>query len=100
MSKPSTPPPSTPPPSTPPSLVSWGISKWPDDVYPNSSSKAKYLVRCHRDELMRAGVLSRVGRELIVLGARYSKWLQKRGANVAGYEIAANRARSIERPAA
>jgi hypothetical protein len=40
---------------------------------------------------MVAGAIARVGRELVILGERYSKWLEKSTSNVPGYEIAANR---------
>jgi hypothetical protein len=70
---------------------SWSIANWPADVHPGTRAGGRYLVRAHRDELFSAGALARVGRELVVLGDRYGKWLQKQTANVPGYEIAANR---------
>jgi len=70
---------------------SWSIARWPADVYPGSPSRARYVVRVHRNELLQADALSRVGRDLIVLGQRYGRWLEKKSANVPGYEIAANR---------
>jgi hypothetical protein len=70
---------------------SWSINRWPADVYPGSPSRARYVVRVHRNELLHAGALSRVGRDLVVLGERYSRWLEKNCVNVPGYEIAANR---------
>jgi len=69
---------------------SWSLNHWPPDVYPGSPSRARYVVRVHRNELLQAGALSRVGRDLIVLGERYGRWLEKNSANVPGYEIAAN----------
>jgi hypothetical protein len=73
---------------------SWGIEAWPADVHPNSPSRARYLIRTHRDELMAAGALVRVGRELVVLGARYSRWLERQASRVPDFEIAPNRERS------
>jgi hypothetical protein len=70
---------------------SWNIDGWPVGVYPNSVTKARYLIRVHRDEMILAGALSRVGRDLIVLGEQYGKWLQKKAARVPGYSIAPNR---------
>lgn len=70
---------------------SWSINRWPETVYPHGASKARWLVRSHRDELIQAGVLSRVGRELVVLGSRYSRWLESRTTEVPGYECSANR---------
>lgn len=76
-----------------PGLASWSISDWPAEVYPGSPDRARYLVRAHRDDLLRAGALARVGRELVILGDRYSKWIQRQAASVPGYECPANRER-------
>lgn len=73
---------------------SWCIEDWPPGVYPGSVSRGRYIVRAHRDELMAAGALARVGRELVVMGGRYAAWLERRAAKVPGYEVAANRASS------
>ena len=72
---------------------SWPISKWPADVYPNDPKKARYLVRSHKDELLRDGVLVRVGRELAIIGSPYGRWLQKKASRVPGYECPANKPR-------
>jgi hypothetical protein len=74
---------------------SWPISVWPADVYPNDRKKARYLVRSHKDELLREGALVRVGRELVIIGAPYSKWLQKKAAFVPDYVCPANAAREV-----
>ena len=79
---------------------SWDLEHWPQSVYPHTTGRARYLVRSHRDALIAAGALSRVGREIIVLGARYTRWLEQQSANVPGYEIAANRAAHPEQSAA
>lgn len=75
-------------------LHSWSIKSWPADVYPNSSDKARYLVRANRDSLTREGALVRVGRELVIIGDRYSRWMQKKGSAVPGYECPANKGRA------
>lgn len=72
---------------------SWPITLWPPEVYPNDPSKGRYIVRAHRKELVAAGALTRIGRDLVVFGAGYSKWLAKQSGRVAGFEVAANRAR-------
>jgi hypothetical protein len=77
---------------------SWDLEHWPQSVYPHTTGRARYMVRSHKDELLAAGALSTVGRELIVLGARYTRWLEARATHVADFEIAANRNR--EQPAA
>lgn len=78
--------------NTNPSLPhSWSLKNWPDKVYPGDSSKGTYITRAYRDELLQAGALSRVGREIVVIGERYSRWLEKNAANVPGYVCPANR---------
>jgi hypothetical protein len=76
------------------------VSEWTErapGVYPNTTESAKWLVRVHRDDLLREGAIARVGRELIVFGARYTRWLEKQSSRVADYQIAPNR---TEAPAA
>ena len=69
---------------------SWCLTDWPVDVYPHQPSRARYLVRAHKQELLAQGALCRVGRELVVLGDRYSRWLERQASRVAGFECAAN----------
>ena len=73
---------------------SWDFEHWPQAVYPHTESRARWLMRAHRDELLAAGALVRVGRELVVLGEPYARWLQAQAANVPGFESNANRSRS------
>lgn len=70
---------------------SWDLEGWPSTVFPGTTSRARYIVRTHRDELIREGALARVGRELVVFGARYVRWLEKRASEVPGYVPAPNR---------
>lgn len=69
---------------------SWSIETWPSEVWPGSPSKARYLIRSNRDSLILAGVLSRVGRELIVVGKKYARWLEQQSVRVPDYLIAPN----------
>jgi hypothetical protein len=71
---------------------SWAIENWPPGIYPNTPSRARYTVRANRDELVRAGALVRIGRDLVIMGAAYASWLHKQSNQVYGYEIAPNRA--------
>jgi hypothetical protein len=70
---------------------SWAVTAWPPDIYPHLPSKGKYIVRAFRNELVAAGALTRIGRDLVVLGSGYAAWLAKRSNKVAGFEIAPNR---------
>jgi hypothetical protein len=78
---------------------SWAVQDWPAHVYPHRESKGRYIVRAHKDELVAAGALTRIGRDLVVLGAGYSAWLAKQAHRVDGFAIAPNRSPSA-RPAA
>jgi hypothetical protein len=70
---------------------SWDLEHWPVDVYPHNGGRAKYLIRTYRDELLAAGVMCRVGRVLVFVGAKYARWLAKRAAHVADFVPAPNR---------
>jgi hypothetical protein len=74
---------------------SWGVDTWPDNVYPGNPSRARYIIRMHSDELVTSGALTRIGRDLVILGAGYAAWLQKQSPRVHSYPpIPPNRARS------
>ena len=70
---------------------SWALDEWPSTVYPHRPNRGKYVVRAHRDELIAAGALTRIGRDLVVLGTGYSAWLSKQSNKVDGFTIAPNR---------
>lgn len=70
---------------------SWSIEHWPETVWPSTPTRARYVVRANRAELEQAGALSRVGKEMIILGEAFDRWLRSKAANVSNYEIAANR---------
>ncbi len=77
-------------PSAQPAPHSWAIEAWPQHVYPHSPGKGRYIVRAHRNELTVAGALTRVGRDLVVLGAPYAAWLQSQSKRVEEFQIAPN----------
>ena len=76
---------------------SWDLEHWPESVYPHTTSRARYLTRIHKHELIACGVLSRVGREFVFLGAPYTRWLQKQAMRAAKYDLAVNTGRSAQR---
>lgn len=43
------------------------------------------MLRAYREELILAGALTRVGREIVVFGEPYSRWMQKRSIEVPGF---------------
>jgi hypothetical protein len=72
---------------------SWVLNRWSEcaaHVAPNTTPAAKHLVRCYRDELVAAGALARLGRELVIFGGPYAAWLAKRTKLVDGYLIKPN----------
>ena len=72
----------------------WTIRCWPRDVYPYDGTKARHMLRVHQAKLVAAGALTRIGREIVVLGAGYSRWLASNAGNVTEWaetNVAANR---------
>ena len=74
-----------------PLAASWSIENWPPELFPNTPERGRYIVRAHRASLLAAGALARVGRELIIFGPKYQRWLEMHATNVPGYEMAPNR---------
>lgn len=70
---------------------SWRTKDWPPFVYPGNCSSGKRIVWANQDTLVRLGALARCGRELVVFGGPYVKWLQSQGDRVSGYDLPANR---------
>jgi hypothetical protein len=64
---------------------SWRIADWPTNVYPNSPGSGRYVVRTNRDELLALGALTRVGRDLIVIGESFARFLARKIGSVADY---------------
>ena len=77
---------------------SWPVSEWAErapHVFPHTTEKGSYLVRTHQTELVNCGALVRIGRDRVVIGAPYAKWLASQSSKVAGYEVPANRPRDV-----
>jgi hypothetical protein len=70
---------------------SWSLETWPSHVYPHTAGRGRYFVRANRTALLDAGALIRVGRDLVVLGEPYTRWLAAQAARVADFKIAPNR---------
>ncbi|HEY2781991.1 MAG TPA: hypothetical protein VGI90_14505 [Steroidobacteraceae bacterium] len=77
--------------STPTLPHSWDLRTWPEGVWPNSDEAARRLLRSHRAELQAAGALTRIGRNLVFMGAGYQKWLASQAPNVTQYDVPMNR---------
>lgn len=69
---------------------SWSVAQWPATVFPGSAARARYLIRAHKSELVTAGAIVRVGRELVTIGSKYIRWLEAKAKQVQDYHCAAN----------
>jgi hypothetical protein len=69
---------------------SWAVTDWPAFIYPGSPGKGRYVVRSHRSALIAMGAITRIGRDVVVLGAPYSRFLESRTDRVDGFTIAPN----------
>lgn len=76
-----------------PAPHSWSQETWPPSVFPHSPGRARYVLRSNRDALLAAGALARVGRQIVILGAPYTRWLESQSRRVDEWPpIAPNRA--------
>ena len=79
------------PPQVLPALPhSWSIESWPVSVFPSDVSRARYLVRMHRAELLAVGALCRIGRQIVVIGPNYAGWLARQSDRVRDFPLPCN----------
>jgi hypothetical protein len=74
---------------------SWELKDWEQQaphVWPHTAERAKWLVKNHRADLIKYGVLSRIGHLLIISGSGYANFLQAMQGRVEGYVLPMNRA--------
>ncbi len=57
------------------SYESWGITTWPEKVWPHTPSRARNMIAKYKASLLEANAISRIGRELVIDGQRYRKWI-------------------------
>ena len=70
----------------------WTFRNWPADVYPYEGTRGRHLVRQNQNDLVAAGALTRIGKQIVVLGAGYTKWLAAQTYRVTEFDVPANRA--------
>jgi hypothetical protein len=70
---------------------SWTFATWPEGVYPGNGTRARHLVRVNKNALIAEGVLTRIGREIVVFGVPYTRWLAKQSHRVNNFDVPANR---------
>lgn len=72
---------------------SWELAEWNEQaahVWPHTTERARWLVKHHRADLIKHGVLSRIGRTLIVSGSGYANFLQAMQGRVEGFVVPMN----------
>ena len=74
---------------------SWSFDGWPEDVYPHTPERARYLFRHHKAELIAAGAVCRIGTKILFLGAGYSLWMASATAKMRGFEATVHRERKV-----
>jgi hypothetical protein len=87
------------PPVTTPLPHSWLFAPWPEGVAPGNQTRARYLFRTRRRELIACGAVTRIGRQIVFLGAGYARFLESQIGAVDGYEIKMNDVRRTRRDA-
>jgi hypothetical protein len=70
---------------------SWTFATWPKDVYPNDGKRGRLVCRANKTALVAEGALTRIGREVVVLGHGYARFLVKQAGKVLDFDVPANR---------
>ncbi len=65
---------------------SWELRTWPAEIWPHSPSRAQWISRAYRKELLAAGAMTRVGMMLVFIGAKYETWLEHRAKHVVEFQ--------------
>jgi len=74
-----------------PAPHSWPVTKWPAHVWPGDAVRGKRFCRTYVDQLVAAGALVRMGRDLVVMGAPFTDYMRSQAAAVKDFEVPANR---------
>jgi hypothetical protein len=75
---------------------SWLVKNWPPNIAPGNPVAARAFVRRNRTALIRCGALSRIGKEITVIGVGFAQFLTENMRNVGTWECPANRARKAQ----
>lgn len=70
---------------------SWSVARWPSHVWPGDSTKGRRFVRTYEDQLIAAGALTRMGRDLVVMGGPYTAFMSAQRERVRDFDVPANR---------
>lgn len=65
---------------------SWDVRSWPQEVWPGSGPRARWILGAYRGELLAEGALARTAKVLVILGAGYQRWLNRRIAQVGDFQ--------------
>src|SRR5579862_3298068 len=70
---------------------SWSVARWPGHVWPGDSVKGRRFCRTFVNELTECGALTRMGRDLVVMGGPFTEFMLKQREAVKDFEIPANK---------
>jgi hypothetical protein len=78
-------------PTAQPAPHSWPVSKWPAHVWPCDSARGRRFCRTYEKELVKAKALTRMGRDRVVMGEPFLRYMDRQRAKLLDFEVAANR---------
>jgi hypothetical protein len=70
---------------------SWSVARWPAHVWPGDSTKGRRFVRTYEKELLKYKALTRMGREPVVMGAGFTRFMAAQAYRAADFEVPCNR---------
>lgn len=68
----------------------WTIKTWPPGVFPYDGKKAKRWIRTNQKALVKAGAITRIGRDIVIIAAGWFRWYAANAKRVADYEVLPN----------
>jgi hypothetical protein len=74
------------PPASSAAPRSWELRTWPPEIWPHNPSRAQWIGRAYRKELLAAGAMTRIGMKLVFIGAKYESWLERRANYVVEFQ--------------
>jgi hypothetical protein len=72
---------------------SWLVKDWPANIAPGNPVAARAFIRRNRPALIRCGAVTRIGKEITVIGVGFAQFLTENMRNVEGWQCPANKRR-------
>ena len=60
----------------------WDVGEWPEHVWPHEATRARWIVRAYRNDLLYHRALTRIGKRLVVIGEGWMRFLAAESAHV------------------